>query len=294
MRQPIWTAWTLAAWAFALPALAQYDEFGGDVPYVPTPAPVVEAMLKLGKVQPSDFVIDLGCGDGRIVVMAAEKFGARGIGYDLNPQRISEANENARKAGVAGRVQFIEKNLFEADIRQATVVTLYLLPDVNLRLRPKLLRDLPTGARIVSHSFDMDDWKPDQKIEVNGKTLYYWVVTEKARREFGQQPTQPAVDGVWSFSMQSPMGEVTADMTLKAEGGTLTGFFLFPGQRRLEISQGTVNGDELAFTVKRDRQDGGTMIYRLTAKMARGMMEGKATTEMDGQKTEVDWKASRK
>lgn len=176
----------LACFAMAVPAMAQYDEFGGDVPYVPTPPPVVEAMLKLANVNPGDFVIDLGCGDGRIVVMAAEKFGARGIGYDLNPQRIAEAKENAKKAGVENRVEFIEKNLFDADISRATVVTLYLLPDVNLRLRPKLLRELRTGARIVSHSFDMGDWKADRKIEVNGKTLYYWEVTEEARKQFGE------------------------------------------------------------------------------------------------------------
>lgn len=167
-------------------ALGQYDEYGGDVPYVPTPYPVAEAMLKLANVKPGDFVIDLGCGDGRIVVMAAEKFGARGMGYDLNPQRIAEAKENAKKAGVADRVDFIEKNLFDADISRATVVTLYLLPEVNLRLRPKLLRELRAGTRIVSHSFDMGDWKPEKKIEVNGKTLYFWEVTEQAKKQFGQ------------------------------------------------------------------------------------------------------------
>ncbi len=172
----------LAAW----PAAAQYDDFGGDVPYVPTPPVIVEAMLKLGHIQSSDFIIDLGCGDGRIVVMAAEKFGARGMGYDLNPERISEANENARRANVTDRVRFVEKNLFEADIHEATLVTLYLLPDVNLRLRPKLLRDLKNGTRIVSHSFNMGDWQPDQKIEVNGKTLYFWEVTDKAREQFGE------------------------------------------------------------------------------------------------------------
>jgi ribosomal protein L11 methylase PrmA len=118
--------------------------------------------------------------------MASERFGARGMGFDLNPQRIAEAKENAKKAGVEDKVEFVEKNLFDADLSKATLVTLYLLPDVNLRLRPKLLRELRTGARIVSHSFDMGDWKPDKKIEVNGKTLYYWEVTEKAKKEFGQ------------------------------------------------------------------------------------------------------------
>lgn len=170
----------------ALPAAAQYDDFGGDVPYVPTPAPIVEAMLKLGRIQASDFVIDLGCGDGRIVVMAAAKFGARGMGYDLNPERISEANANAKAAGVTDRVKFVEKNLFVAEVKDASLVTLYLLPDVNLQLRPRLLKELKTGSRIVSHSFDMGEWKPDEKLEINGKTLYLWEVTEQAKARFGQ------------------------------------------------------------------------------------------------------------
>lgn len=183
-RRKIWLLFWLACLAW--PAAGQWDDFGGDVPYVPTPPAVVEAMLKLGRIQASDFVIDLGCGDGRIVVMAAAKFGARGMGYDLNPERISEANANAKQAGVADRVKFVERNLFEAEVREATLVTLYLLPDVNLRLRPRLLRELKTGTRIVSHSFDMAEWKPDQKIEFNGKTLYLWEVTEQAKAQFGE------------------------------------------------------------------------------------------------------------
>jgi tRNA G37 N-methylase Trm5 len=150
---------------FVLAALlpAQYEEQVGDVPYVPTPSDVVEGMLKLGGVTSDDFVVDLGCGDGRIVVMAAQKFGARGRSVDLNPVRIKEAQENARTAGVTGRVKFVEGDLFKAEIKDASVVTLYLLPDVNLRLRPKLLKDLKVGTRIVSHSFDMGDWRPEKK-----------------------------------------------------------------------------------------------------------------------------------
>jgi SAM-dependent methyltransferase len=180
-------------WAFvALHLGAQWDEsgFGGDVPYVPTPPEVVDAMLKIAGVSPSDIVYDLGCGDGRIVVSAAKTYGAHGTGFDLNPERIKEANENARQAGVAKLVKFVEKNLFETDVREASVVTLYLLPDVNLRLRPKLLRELKVGSRIVSHAFDMGDWKPDKKTEVNGRSIYFWVVTEKARADFA--PVQPA------------------------------------------------------------------------------------------------------
>jgi len=147
-----------------------------DVPFVPTSPEVVEQMLKLAQVKKTDTVYDLGCGDGRIVVMAAEKFGAHGVGVDIDPERIQEANENARKAAVTDRVRFIEKDLFEADIHDATVVTLYLLPSVNLKLRPKLLKDLKPGTRIVSHSFDMGDWKPNKEVEFDGRKLYLWIV----------------------------------------------------------------------------------------------------------------------
>jgi SAM-dependent methyltransferase len=158
----------------------------GDVPYVPTPTEVVEAMLNLGQVHAGDVLYDLGCGDGRIVVMAVQKFGAQtGTGIDINPQRIKEALENARQAGVSDKARFIEKNLFDADIHDATVVTLYLLPDVNLRLRPKLLHDLKVGTRIVSHQFDMGDWQPDKKVEIGWRTIYLWTVTEKAKKDYG-------------------------------------------------------------------------------------------------------------
>ncbi|MCS6953452.1 MAG: class I SAM-dependent methyltransferase [Bryobacterales bacterium] len=165
----------------ALPVAAQYEE-SGDVPYVPTPPEVVEGMLKLAGVKSSDVVYDLGCGDGRIVIMAAEKFGARGVGIDINPERIREAEENARKAGVTGRVRFIQGNLFDADIQEATVVTLYLLSSVNLKLRPKLIKELRPGARVVSNTFDMGDWKPDREIEVNGRRVYLWTITDQLKR----------------------------------------------------------------------------------------------------------------
>jgi ubiquinone/menaquinone biosynthesis C-methylase UbiE len=150
------------------------------VPYVPTPTVVVERMLAMAKVKKGDVVYDLGSGDGRIVITAAEKYGARGVGYDLNPQRIKESNENATKAGVADRVRFVQQDLFEVDLSEATVVTLYLLPDVNLRLRPKLLKELKPGTRVVSHNYGMGDWVADEiaELEVDGKAhyVYAWTV----------------------------------------------------------------------------------------------------------------------
>jgi SAM-dependent methyltransferase len=147
-----------------------------DVIYVPTSPEVVEAMLKLAKVTKDDVVYDLGCGDGRIVVAAARAFGARAIGFDIDPQRIAEANANAKTAGVEGRVKFVLADLFEQDLHEASVVTLYLLNTLNLKLRPKLWKELKPGTRVVSHAFDMGDWQPEQKQEVGGTTIYLWKI----------------------------------------------------------------------------------------------------------------------
>ena len=160
----------LAASLFLPPALAR------DVPFVPTPEKVVDSMLELAKVGPRDVVYDLGSGDGRIVIAAAKKHGARGVGIDIDPQRIKEARDNARRAGVANRVEFREGDLFKADISEASVVTIYLLSGVHLQLRPKLLGELKPGTRIVSHAFDMGDWQPTAVHQVGTATVYYWVV----------------------------------------------------------------------------------------------------------------------
>ena len=153
-----------------------------DVPYVPTPQNVVEEMLTLANVSKNDVVYDLGCGDGRLVITAVKKFGAkRGFGVDIDPQRIAESNENAKTAGVTDRVSFAVQDLFQTDLKDASVVTLYLLPAVNLKLRPKLWSDLKPGTRVVSHSFDMGDWKPDKTIVVQpgGQILHLWTIPAK-------------------------------------------------------------------------------------------------------------------
>ncbi len=151
-----------------------------DVPYVPTPEPVVEKMLEVANVGPRDVVYDLGSGDGRIVILAARR-GARAVGVDLDPQRVREARANARRAGVQDRVEFRQGDLFDVDLSRATVVTLYLLPGVNLKLKPKLLRELEPGTRIVSHSFDMGDWKPAKTVDVDGRKVHLWIVPERER-----------------------------------------------------------------------------------------------------------------
>lgn len=162
--------------AWGVSASAQKPDL--DVPYVPTSQSVVNAMLDLANIQPGDIHYDLGCGDGRIVITAAKR-GAKATGIDLDPQRIKEANENAEKAGLTGKVTFIEGDLFDFDFSKADVLTLYLLPSVNLRLRPKILKELKPGTRVVSHAFDMGDWEAEKEITVDGSTLYLWTVPER-------------------------------------------------------------------------------------------------------------------
>jgi len=151
-----------------------------DVIYVPTPHSTVAAMLKLAEVQKGDVLYDLGSGDGRIPIAAAKQHGVRAVGIDIDPQRIAEANANAREAGVTNLVAFRNEDLFEADFKDATVVTLYLLPSLNEKLRPKLVRELKPGARIVSHAFPMGDWEPEQTVNMeDGGVIYLWRVPER-------------------------------------------------------------------------------------------------------------------
>jgi ribosomal protein L11 methylase PrmA len=166
--------------ALALPVAAQDRQ--PDVIYVPTPQDVVEDMLRLVDVRKGDVLYDLGSGDGRIPVTAARRYGIRAVGIDIDPERIREAQENARKAGVTKLVEFRREDLFKADFKEATVVTLYLLPDLNVKLRPRLWAELKPGTRIVSHQFDMGDWKPEKKLEVNGRTVYFWTVPSPGKR----------------------------------------------------------------------------------------------------------------
>jgi SAM-dependent methyltransferase len=154
-----------------------------DVPFVPTPPEVVNRMLEVANVTSNDVVYDLGSGDGRIVITAAQKFGARGTGIDIDPQLVERSRANAEAAGVSDRVQFREQDLFQADLSNATVVTLYLLPEINLQIRDKLLRELRPGTRIISHNFDMGEWKPDrvEKVQsaVREHVVYYWEVPQQ-------------------------------------------------------------------------------------------------------------------
>ena len=168
----------LLAFVVVTPTLAQQTAAPRrpDVIFVPTPPDVVDAMLKLAKVTSNDVVYDLGSGDGRILIAAAKTYGARGVGIDIDPERVREATAYARSSGVADKVTFRNEDLFTADISPATVVTLYLSPTVNSRLAGKLMKELKPGTRIVSHAFDLGDWKPQQRMTVSGRPIFFWTV----------------------------------------------------------------------------------------------------------------------
>jgi ribosomal protein L11 methylase PrmA len=173
---------TLAlAGVVAPPALAQTQAQARtpDVIFVPTPQPVVEAMLQVAGVTKNDLVYDLGCGDGRIPITAVKKYGARAVCVDIDPVRIAEIKANVAKEGVGDRVRVVEGDLFQQDLSPASVVTLYLLPSLNVKLMPKLMKECRPGTRIVSHAFDMGDWKPEKELDVDGRKVYFWTIPKR-------------------------------------------------------------------------------------------------------------------
>ena len=160
-------------------AVPRQDQVEIHAPYVETSPAVADAMLKLAHARRKDLVYDLGCGDGRIVIMAAKRYGSHGVGIDINPERIRQAQANARRDGVADLVTFRVGDVYDANLREATVVMLYLLPDMNLKLRPKLKAELRPGSRIVSHSFDMGTWSAKKQKVVGGERIYLWVLRRR-------------------------------------------------------------------------------------------------------------------
>jgi hypothetical protein len=248
-RQGVRGAARLAAGAAALAVLSAPGIRAAEprVPYVPTPQDIVERMLEIAKVGPHDYLIDLGSGDGRIVITAAKKYGARGFGVDINPVRVQESNDNARRAGVADKVAFYQRDLFETDLSQATVITMYLLPRVNLELRPKLLA-LKPGTRLVSHDFDMDDWKADVHVTVDsrdkyggagGKSeIYFWVVPARAA-------------GVWQWELPVSGKPLAYEMKLEQKYQTISGSASI-GRRTARLNNARLRGDGLRFSFTAD------------------------------------------
>ena len=228
-----------------------------DLPYVPTPQEVVLEMLRMAEVTKDDIVYDLGCGDGRIVITAARLFGARGVGVDNDPDRVKESIENARKAGVADRVAFFEKDLFQTDISKATVVALYLLPELNLHLRPRLFGQLKPGTRIVSHEFGMGDWKPDKTALVRDARFYYdrgLSHVRDARILYWLMPADVA--GVWRWSVITPTGERSYAIRLDQKFQDVSGK-VNAGVKEVVLNDARLSGEQLSFTVREeiDQQD---------------------------------------
>jgi len=219
-----------------------------DVHFVPTPNEVVMEMLKMARVNANDIVYDLGCGDGRFVITAAKIFGARGVGIDIDPVRIQESTENARKAGVSDRVKFIQHDLFKAAIGEATVVALYLESDLNLKLRSKLLRDLNPGTRIVSHEFDMDEWKPDNKGMVRNVDLYYQPnIPSRKDTDYYYWIVPAKVAGIWRWSMSASAGKEDFTLRLSQQFQEIRGEVNVKGQKA-SIGDARLTGDKISFT----------------------------------------------
>lgn len=258
-----------------------------SVPYVPTPQAVVDRMLAMGRVTAQDYLIDLGSGDGRIVVTAAKKFGTRGFGVDLNPERISEANDNARRNNVTDKVTFYQRDLFETDLSQATVITMYLLPRVNLALRPKIL-DLKAGTRIVSHDFDMGDWKADESVRMDAadkfsgaggdSDIYLWIVPAK-------------VTGTWRVQLPVSGKPQTYEISFEQKYQQVSGTARING-RTVKLENTKLRGEELAFSLVAD-VNGSAVKHEFSGRVAGDGMTGQVNLSGSRIAASVEWTAGR-
>lgn len=242
-----------------------------DIHYVPTPQELVDVMLDMARVGKDDVVYDLGSGDGRLIITAAKKYGASGVGIDIDPQRIAESRENAKKSGVEDRLRFLEQDLFESDFHEATVVTLYLLSELNLRLRPQLLAQLKPGTRVVSHAFMMGDWQPDEHktIETNGKSYdaYYWVVPAN-------------MSGHWKVT-----GDRSSDLPRSVNvDQKFQKIIVYSGDTGELLGEGKVNG--VTFTL-------GTMTKGASHKLFQGKIDGDTIQATTPGSEEHRWRATR-
>jgi SAM-dependent methyltransferase len=268
----------LALAAFAATAAAQAqkkEEFtpqvgqaGKDVIWVPTPEELVERMLRMAQATPNDFVIDLGSGDGRIAIAAAKKFNARSMGIEYNPDMVEVSNRNAAKEGVAGKARFVKADIFESDFSQATIITMYLLPGLNLKLRPKLL-DMKPGTRIVSHQFNMDDWQPDEVTNIDGRRAYFWLIPAK-------------VAGTWRFQSGSDGLDVTLEQKYQTLEGTVKLGTVNAGLRDARLA-----GDKISFAFV----DQGGVRRDFTGKVSGNTMEGTMKLETG---PESKWTATKR
>jgi hypothetical protein len=264
-------------------ALAQ----AADVPYVPTPMNVVEAMLDIAKVGPQDFVIDLGSGDGRIVITAAKKYGASGFGVDLDGALVAEAKREAQREGVAGRVDFYARNLFITDIDKATVLTSYLLPQVNMELRPRLFAELKPGTRVVTHEFDFGNWKPDahRRVAVPDKRygppysdVYLWIVPAN-------------VAGTWRWRAPAGVEGVDCEVKLDQTFQSLRGSAHVAG-RPARVESAAISGEHVALALVLEI-DGRQVRQELNGRVEGDAIRGRVRTTGQGDSVETEWVATR-
>ena len=259
-----------------------------DTPYVQTPQVVVDKMLEMARVGPDDYVIDLGSGDGRMVITAARKHGARGFGVDLDRRLVELANRNAAKAGVAKRAVFYERNLFETDVSPATVMSIYLLPDVNLAIRARLLATLKPGTRIVSHDYNMGEWPPDAQVEMDapGKTVgigqrskvFYWMVPGNAA-------------GKWRWQVKREGGVEDYELTLNQNFQKLSGALAVNG-RPAKLENPVLAGETITFAATVG-EGAGAARYEFSGRIFNNAIDGTARGGRNGQGPELAWSATR-
>lgn len=266
----------------AAPPQLFLQEWHLDVPYVPTKPEVVAKMLEMARVGKDDVLYDLGCGDGRIVITAAKLYGTRGVGIDINPERIKESEENAAKESVTHLVKFLQQDLFETDFHEATVVSLYLLSSVNLRLRPILFAQLRPGSRVVSHDFSMDTWRPDDSAVVteNERThdVFFWVIPANA-------------SGTWEWAWPEGSRKLPCRLDLEQHFQVLSGR-ISVGGKGLVLKDSSITGDRIKFSV--DREEGGklqTMVFE--GRVVINTIEGAMTVQGEGKQNRKPWKAGR-
>jgi len=234
----------------------QVGQAGKDVIWVPTPEDLVERMLRMAQTTPNDFVVDLGSGDGRTVIAAAKKFGARSMGVEYNPDMVDLSNRNATREGVSAKAKFVRGDIFETDFSQATVITMYLLPGLNVKLRPRIL-DMKPGTRVVSHQFNMEDWQPDETTNLDGRRAYFWIVPAKVQGNWRIQSGSDA----WDLALEQryqmlegsvKFGAINAGLReTRLQGDRISFAFVDNAGVKREFT-GRVNGNAMEGTVKPD------------------------------------------
>jgi hypothetical protein len=279
MRAQHWIACSAALLAFGLvqPVSAAEKQVVPDVPFVPTPRVVVDEMLRIANVGKGDFVMDLGSGDGRIAITAAKKFGARALGVELDEHLIIQSEEGARQAGVEDRVKFLQQDLFKTDLGQASVITMYLLPSVNRRLRPRLL-DLKPGTRIVAHDFDLEDWKPDQMTTIR-KNVFLWIVPAK-------------VAGRWRARVPLPDGPRTIEVELNQRFQEVNGLARVDGQVA-QLWEAKLSGERLSFVLvdAADRENEASLYF--DGRVIGNAIDGEIRRGVGTGQTRIKWQATK-